>query len=378
MLVAVQAEIMVHAVYVHDQRPLRIYWEVTRSCDLACRHCRATAVPVADPDELTDTEALELIARLAEFGDPLPHLVFTGGDPLKRSGLFALIAAARRAGFRVSVAPSATPLLTRRALIRLHDAGIDAISLSLDGSTDLRHDGIRGVEDTFQRTLTAAAVAAEIGLPFQVNTVVSGNTIDELPAIHERVRSMRASRWSLFFLVTVGRGRLLQPISAEQAEAVLHWAAALASAHQPGDPIVTTTEAPQMRRVALQRRAESGAPKPHPHAQHGTHAAGIRDGNGVMFISHTGDVSPSGFLELPLGNVRHDHPVEIYRHAPLFQDLRQPDHFDGRCGVCEFQGVCGGSRARAYAATGNPLAEDPLCTYVPIVMNRHSHGGSEA
>src|SRR4051812_29098514 len=192
------ATLMSNAAYVHDQRPLRIYWEVTRACDLACRHCRATAVPEPDADELTQSEALHLVARLAQFNEPLPHLVFTGGDPLKRPDLFELIAAARAVGFRVSVAPSATPRLTGAAISALRDAGVDAISLSLDGSTALRHDAIRGIEQTFERTLAAAGAAAAIGLPFQVNTVVCGDTLDDLPAIYDRVRAMRAARWSLF------------------------------------------------------------------------------------------------------------------------------------------------------------------------------------
>jgi len=354
---------MSNAAYVHDQRPLRIYWEITRACDLACRHCRATAVPDADPDELDHDEALQLIDDFGRFGSPLPHLVFTGGDPLKRRDLFELIAAARHTGFRVSVAPSATPLLTSDALVALQEAGIDAISLSLDGSTAARHDAIRGIEHTFDHTLAAAAVAARIGLPFQINTVVSGDTADDLPAIHDLVRTIGGARWSLFFLVTVGRGRLLQPLSAEHAEAVLRWVAALAADRRAGDPIVTTTEAPQMRRVSLQRQNELGVA--HRHGQHATHAAGIRDGNGVMFISHTGNICPSGFLEVPLGNVRHERVVDVYRDSRLFRELREPARFDGRCGECEYHWVCGGSRARAYAETGNALAEDPLCPYVP-------------
>jgi radical SAM protein with 4Fe4S-binding SPASM domain len=280
-----------------------------------------------------------------------------------RADLFDLIAAARRAGFGVSVAPSATPLLTGEALMALHDAGVDAISLSLDGSTAAGHDAIRGVERTFDRTLAAAAIAHDIGLPFQVNTVVCGDTIDDLPHIWARVQELGAARWSLFFLVTVGRGRVLQPISAEQAEGVLAWAAQLAASHRPGTPIVTTTEAPQMRRVALQQRKAGGTAPPH--GRSGSHTAGIRDGNGILFISHTGDISPSGFLEVRTGNVRHDDIVDVYRTSWLFRELRQPEGFYGRCGECEYHWVCGGSRARAYAATGNPLAEDPLCTYIP-------------
>jgi len=364
---------MAHAAYVHAIRPLRIYWEVTRACDLACQHCRATAVPDADPDELNPREALQLIEQLKAFGDPLPHLVFTGGDPLKRADLFELIAAARHVGFRVSVAPSATPLLTREAITALRDAGVDAISLSLDGSTAASHDAIRGIERTFDQTLAAAAVAREIGVPFQVNTVVCGDTVDDLPAIYDRVRAMGAARWSLFFLVAVGRGRVLQPISAERAEEILGWAASLAATHRPGEPIVTTTEAPQVRRVSQQRRNAIGGTAPQ--GQHATHAAGIRDGNGVMFISHAGDITPSGFLELRLGNVRHDDVVDVYRHSWLFTELRQPDRFFGRCGECEYHWVCGGSRARAYAATGNPLGEDPLCPYQPTAKR---HDADEA
>lgn len=350
--------------YIYD-RPLRVYWEITRACDLACRHCRAEAVPEAHPEELTTAEARRLLEGLTAFGEPLPHLVLTGGDPLKRADLWALIGMARDLGLRVSVAPSATPLLTGQALHRLRAAGVDAISLSLDGSSAERHDAIRGIAGTYERTREAAAVAREARLPFQVNTLVCAETVDDLPAIYDDVVAMGAARWSLFFLVTVGRGQMLQAISAEEAERVLIWAASLTRG--PGRPIVTTTEAPQLRRVAVQlRRANGGArPEATAHPGHATHAAGVRDGNGVLFISHTGDVSPSGFMEIPTGNVRHEEIADIYRNAPLFRQLRDADGFQGRCGECEYRWVCGGSRARAWSASGNPLAEDPLCTYVP-------------
>jgi AdoMet-dependent heme synthase len=354
---------MAHETFVHDQRPLRIYWEITRACDLACRHCRAAAVPDSDPDELTHREALHLIARLAEFGEPMPHLVFTGGDPLKRDDLFELIAAARRTGFPVSVAPSATPRLTSDALVAMRNAGVAAISLSLDAATPLRHDAIRGIDGTFDRTVAAAGVAADIGLPFQINTLVCRDTVDELPWIYERARAIGAARWSLFFLVTTGRGRVLQPISPARAEAVLNWAAELSAIRRPEDPVITTTEAPQARRVAIQRQSDNHSSTGRPPRSHAGN--GIRDGNGIMFISHTGDISPSGFLEIRLGNVRFDDPVATYRHSWMFRELREPDRFYGRCGACEFHWVCGGSRARAYAATGNALGEDPLCPYVP-------------
>jgi MoaA/NifB/PqqE/SkfB family radical SAM enzyme len=336
--------------FVYHRAPLRVYWEMTRACDLACRHCRARAVCARDPAELATEEAVDLIHRLARFGAPLPKLVFTGGDPLKRPDLLFLVHTARGLGFGVSVAPSGTPLLTGDAIRVMRRSGVEAISLSLDGSTPERHDAFRGVPDTLRRTLDAAGVARAVGLPFQVNTLVAAETLDDLPAILRRVRETGAARWSLFFLVSVGRGSVLEAVSPAVAEAVLRWAVGLDSS---GGPIVTTTEAPFFRRVSLQLGRRGG------------HGAGIRDGNGVMFISHTGAVHPSGFLELAAGDVRAQDPVTIYRDSALFRALRRPDEFGGRCGRCEFRWVCGGSRARAFAASGDPLAEDPLCPYQP-------------
>ncbi|HTI43105.1 MAG TPA: radical SAM protein [Vicinamibacterales bacterium] len=344
------------AKFVHE-RPLRVYWEITRACDLACRHCRATANPNADPDELSTAEGFRLLEQLASFGEPYPHVVLTGGDPLKRRDLFKLIDAARGLGLRVSVAPSATPLLTEKALLKLASAGIDAISLSLDGSTAERHDAIRGIAGTYGRTLEAAHVARVIHLPFQINTLVCADTVDDLPSIYQQVCALGAARWSLFFLVTVGRGQLLQPISAARAEQVLQWAAGLVRRPGTPAPIITSTEAPQLRRVAMQQSGGSGA----------HHAAGIRDGNGIIFISHTGDICPSGFLEVAAGNIRARTVVDVYRDAPLFVQLRDPDSFHGRCGRCEYRWACGGSRARAYCASGgDALAEDPLCEYESV------------
>jgi radical SAM protein with 4Fe4S-binding SPASM domain len=292
----------------------------------------------------------------------LPHLVLTGGDALKRADLFELIRAARERGFAVSVAPSATPLLTPTALQELRRAGVDAISLSLDGSSAERHDAIRGIHGTYQRTLDAALIAREVGLPFQINTLVCEETVDDLPAIYEQVVQMGAARWSLFFLVTVGRGEMLAAISPRRAEALLEWVAGLGGPPGSGRPVVTTTEAPHLRRIASQRRSQTGTGAPPQHANHG---AGIRDGNGIMFISHVGDICPSGFLEIATGNVRSVNPVDVYRSSKLFQLLRQPTLFADRCGRCEFHFVCGGSRARAYASSGDPLGQDPLCAHEP-------------
>ena len=357
------------------QRPQRVYWETTRACDLACRHCRAEAAPDADPNELTHEEGLALLDQIAAFGTPLPHVVFTGGDALKRRDLFELIAYAQERGLRVSVAPSATPLLTEDALRKLKDANVDAISLSIDGATAEGHDAIRGIPGTFERTLEAAGVARAVELPFQVNTLVSAETVDDLPAIYSLVKEIGAARWSLFFLVTVGRGQVLQPISPERAEQVLTWIAGFTGRPGAGGLMVTTTEAPQLRRVIAQRKAgQTASPESAPAGNRPAHhAGGIRDGNGILFISHTGDICPSGFLEVAAGNVRRDDLVEVYRYFPMFTALRDVNSFTGRCGQCEFRWVCGGSRARAYAASGDLLAEDPLCVHVPsAIVNSES------
>jgi len=331
--------------YRYDRGPLRVYWELTRACDLACRHCRAEAVARRHQGELDAEEGFRLLVDLAS-GDPLPHVVLTGGDPFKRPDLFDLVKGARKLGLPVSVSPSATPLVTQDVIQRLKDAGVEAISLSLDGSTAERHDGIRGVPGTFARTITLARTAASTGLAYQVNTLVAAETLDDLPAIYRLARESGAARWSLFFLVQVGRGTVLQAISAQACEDLMTWLAGLPRGH----PLVTTTEAPHYRRVVFEHTGHRGG-----------HGAGIRDGNGIMFISHTGDVYPSGFLPLVAGNIRTRHPLDIYRDSALFRSLREPDAWGGRCGTCEMRWECGGSRARAFAATGDPLGPDPLC-----------------
>jgi radical SAM protein len=345
--------------FVFDCAPQRVYWETTTACDLACRHCRAEAATERDPDELSTEEGFRLLERLKAFGEPAPHVILTGGDPLKRPDLFVLIERARALGLGVSVAPSGTPLLTADAIARFKDAGVEAISLSVDGSTADRHDAVRRVPGCFDRTCLAAETARAVGLPFQVNTLVAQETLSDIPAIYPLVSAWGAARWCLFFLISVGRGTMLREISPSACEQLLSWLANLTG--RPG-PIVTTTEAPHFRRVMLQRR--------HGAASHGGHPApvshpvgGIRDGNGILFVARNGDITPSGFLPVFVGNVRTHDVVAVYRHSEEFLSLRRADKFGGRCGHCEFRGPCGGSRARAYAAYGDQMAEDPLCVY---------------
>jgi MoaA/NifB/PqqE/SkfB family radical SAM enzyme len=300
-------------------------------------------------DELTTEECERVLASLATATPP-PHVVFTGGDPLKRPDLCDLVRTAVGLGLDVSLAPSATTALTGDAVLDLRAAGVSAMSLSIDGPDAARHDGLRGVFGCFGWTLAAAARITGAGILLQINTLVSQATLPHLEAIGTLVAGLGAARWSLFFLVQVGRGRALGQLTSLEAERTLEWA--LRNARR-WPFTLTTTEAPHYRRVAIQHGQQAAVRR----------AFGIRDGNGILFIAANGDVTPSGFLPLPVGNVRRHDVLALYRDAPLMRALRRPEDFGGRCGACTFNGVCGGSRARAWAATGDPLAEDPLCAW---------------
>jgi len=357
-----------HAPRVYSRTPLNVYWEMTQACALACRHCRMEAMPSPDPMELTFDEGIDLLEQIPEFGEPLPHLILTGGDPLARSDLFELIDEARRLGIGVSITPAATPALTREVLARLKAHSVEGVGVSLDGSTRELHDFIRGVSGTFDRTIQAIRWVHELDMPVQVNTLVSVETAGDLPAIYELLKPLGIARWSLFFLISVGRGKVLQPLSPEDAETLMGWVYNISS---QAPFIVATTEAPSYRRVALGRmRAEGLTGEQIKHAP-AARGFGIRDGHGIVFVSHTGDICPAGFLPLAAGNIRTDRLARVYRSAPLFRSLHDPAHFENRCGACEFHSLCGCSRARAYAATGSPLASDPLCVHEPRATVRN-------
>jgi len=245
---------------------------------------------------------------------------------------------------------------------KLKAHGVHSMSLSLDGSCPERHDDFRGVPGCFDSTLAAARTIRSEGIPLQINTLVTSETLDDLPAIHELLCGVDIERWSLFFLVQVGRGESLSPITAEESEQLFNW---LYGRLSTSPFVIKTTEAMHYRRVALQRMKAAGiAPREIQRTPIGR-GFGIRDGNGIMFISQLGEVYPSGFLPLVAGSIRDKSPAEIYRESDLFCDLRDPSRYAGKCGYCEFNAICGGSRARAFAATGDPLASDPLCVYQP-------------
>jgi radical SAM protein len=343
---------------------MNVYWEITRACALACRHCRAEAVPAPHPMQLTFNEGVAFLRQIREFGDPVPQLILTGGDPLARPDLLDLIDEARKLGIGVSITPAATPALTRDVLVGLKQHSVEGLGLSLDGSTAGRHDAIRGVPGTFDRTIQAMRWAQELELPLQVNTLVAAETVDDVPAIYELLKSFGLARWSLFFLISVGRGKVLQPLSPEEGEQLMSW---IYATSRIAPFVVATTEAPSYRRVALERMRLEGLTAEQIKGSSAYRGFGIRDGHGIVFVSHTGEICPAGFLPLVVGNVRQDHVADVYRSAPVFKSLHDPTKFEGRCGLCQYQVICGGSRARAFEATGNALASDPFCTREPTL-----------
>ena len=354
-----------------DLTPFTLAWEITRSCALACVHCRAEAVPQRDPRELTTEEAFDVLDQIVDLGKPI--LVVTGGDPMMRRDVFEILEGAVGRGLKVGFSPSATRLVTREAVQRVRDTGVDMVHVSLDGSCPDVHDSFRRVPGAFQRTVEIAGDVRRVGLPLQIGTTVTRHNIDDLPAILNVVREIGANVWNVFFLVPTGRGQQEAMLTPREHEQVLHW---LAEASEQVPFRVRTTAAQHYRRVLIQRRrARTTADEPQTFELTGAGYAfrqgnaplekGVNDGKGFCFISHVGDVFPSGFLQMCAGNLRSAALSEIYRNSSLFRSLRDLERLEGKCGRCDFKDVCGGSRARAWAITGNHLAEEPSCVYEP-------------
>jgi radical SAM protein len=360
-----------------DERPFIVIWETTQACDLACVHCRACAQPVRSALELSTAEAKHLIDEVKSLGAPV--FVLTGGDPLKRPDIFELVSYASQIGVRISLTPSATPLLTREAIHKLKQCGLARLAVSLDGPTAEVHDAFRRVPGSFEWTLNAVRWAREMGLPVQINTTITRHNLQYLDATIALLEQLDIVLWSVFFLVPTGRGSTIDLISAEEFEQVFEKLYAT-SRRVPFD--IKSTEAQHYRRFLLQRRTEEkrkGNASPVPRVAEGTADGigraprGINDGKGFVFISHLGEVFPSGFLPVSAGNIRKEPLTEIYRHSPLFTSLRDTSNLKGKCGICEFREVCGGSRARAYALSGDVFAEEPCCIWQP----RNSASGRE-
>jgi len=357
-----------------SKAPFTIAWEVTRACAYACVHCRADAQHTPDSNELSTEEGFALIDRLAEFGSPI--LIFTGGDPMMRRDLFDLIAYATQKGLRCSLTPTATALPTRERLEKAKQAGIRRIALSLDAPTPEVHDNFRQIQGSWERTMRILQNAQSVGLSAQVNTTVSNHNLHLLPDMVPFIEQVGAVQWSVFFLVPTGRAQTPWMISPEDHERVFNWLYDL-SQTAPFD--IKATAAPMYRRVAIERkRAElndgdgSGEQEVTFQGAGFQYAdglnrprRGVNDGNGFLFISHKGEIMPSGFLPISAANVREQDVVDVYRNHPLFTNLRDVTKLKGKCGICEYRDVCGGQRGRAFGVTGDYLESDPACVYQP-------------
>ncbi|MDD3470961.1 MAG: TIGR04053 family radical SAM/SPASM domain-containing protein [Thermoguttaceae bacterium] len=350
-----------------SRNPMMFYYETTQACDLECRHCRASAQKEAAEGELVTEQSLALLKQIASF-DRKPHLVLTGGDPLKRKDLFTLIRFAVDQGLEVALTPSATPLATREALAQAKAAGVRAFGFSLDASNAETHDAFRGLEGSFAKTWELLRWARELEVPVQVNTTISRRNVDQIDEMAQELADFGIAMWSLFFLIPVGRGVEEHRISPVEYESVF----AKIYAHARKQPYaIKTCEAPHYRRWVLQhgdhplhvRRNVSDAAT----VRRPMHRAplGVGDGKGIMFVSHRGEICPAGFLPIVCGRFPADSVVDIYRNHPVFQAIRSPDQFHGNCGRCEYRYVCGGSRSRAFAVTGDYMASEPDCIYVP-------------
>ncbi|MCI4658305.1 TIGR04053 family radical SAM/SPASM domain-containing protein [Cryobacterium zhongshanensis] len=359
----------------YSKRPMLVFWETTRACALACKHCRASATMQALPGELSTAQGKDLIDQIAGFGRPYPILVLTGGDCLMRPDLFELVEYATGLGLPTALSPSVTPTLTAAMIEKIVASGVKAVSISLDGASAPTHEGVRGIPGHFEDTVNAIRALASAGLSVQVNTTVMRANVDELADVAALIQNAGAAIWEVFFLVQVGRGVSTEAVTPEEHEEICHF---LYDASQHGF-IIRTVEAPFFRRVVARRRAGDPAPATPlyerlasrleslmgppiglPRAQ----TASTRDGKGIVFVAYDGEVYPAGFLPLGLGNVETTPLAEIYRDNPLLKQIRATE-FTGRCGSCEYADLCGGSRARAFASSGDPLGEDPACPYLP-------------
>lgn len=343
--------------------PKEIYWEVSRSCPLACSHCPIDATAELHPRELTTEEGLALIDHLANFSSPPPKLILTGGSPLCRPDLFEFIRQAVGHDFHLTVALSPTPETTAERIAELAAAGIESVTLSIDGPDEPSHDRLAAIPGAYAKTERLAAATRDAGLKLEINTLVSDQTLTQIPAIYDRMREWNVDVWNLYFHVPVGGGRGLQGLSPLQKEVFLWW---VAETEVTAPFQIRTHLSPVLNRVRVEKRLKDGERLADIlRNEELNRDFGLREANGILFISHVGDIQPGPFLPVTEGNVRTRSVVRTYRRSRLFRDLRNPDQFGGKCRYCPFNKICGGSRARAYTVNGDWLAVDPSCSYQP-------------
>jgi len=361
-----------------------VCWETTKACLLSCRHCRAKAIRNTQPGELDTADGLKIIDQLVEFGEPYPALLLTGGDPLMRPDFFELVEYAKRQGIYVAVAASVTPRLNEASISRMRDLGVDIMSVSLDGALPQTHDKLRGIQGTWKATIDALRMARELGLRTQANTTVMRSNVTQLADIFHIVKENGGVAWEVFFLIRTGRGASLESLDASESEEIMNFLYEVALHGIP----VRTAEGPSFRRVRIQRQNNDNLPSGQLYRTLSDRLSVLEgkpmdspkfkltrtsDGRGIMFVGHTGEVYPSGFLPINCGNVPNQNLRTIYRTNPTFSALKKLSNLKGRCGICEFKSVCGGSRSRAYAELNDPFEEDPICPHEPSMTRLTEH-----
>jgi heme b synthase len=347
--------------------PRLVAWELTRACNLACRHCRADAVRETSPDELTTKEAKDFIDQLSAYGKPI--LIMTGGEPLLRDDFYEIAKYGTDKGLRVVLATNGT-FMTPEIATRLKDVGIQRISVSIDGSNAKTHDDFRCEQGSFDAALAGIRHIKDTGIGFQINTTITKRNIEQIPHILDLAIELEAEALHIFMLVPTGRGREIEDdeIPPEEYERVLNW---FYDQRKKVPLQLKATCAPHYFRIMRQRAKKEGIKITM--ETHGFEAMtkGCLGGSGFCFVSYIGEVYPCGFLPALAGNIRKQNFRDIWEHSKVFNDIRDVNKLKGKCGICEYRKVCSGCRARAYAATGDYMAEEPYCVYIP------ARGGAE-
>jgi heme b synthase len=338
-----------------------IAWEITRQCNLSCVHCRASAQKGPYLNELTTDECLGLLDNIVSFSTPV--VILTGGEPLLRKDIFQIARHGTEKGLRLVMAVNGT-LVDENMARKMQDAGIQRMSVSIDGATAESHDRFRQVSGAFEGALCGMRSAKKVGLEFQINTTITRQNSHELPDILDLAIDLGAAAHHVFLLVPTGRGKDLsdQQVTAQEYEEILTW---LYDQMERSPLHLKATCAPQFYRILRQKAREDGKSVTYQNFGLDATTRGCLGGVSFCFISNVGQVQPCGFLELNCGDVRESTLERIWTNSPIFRDLRDFNNYRGRCGQCEYRKVCGGCRARAYEMAGNFLEEEPYCAYEP-------------
>jgi len=356
-----------------NKSPMTVAWEITQACAFKCIHCRAQAQYHRNKKELSTKEGLLLINQIKKLGALI--LVITGGDPMIRKDLYTFIRYAKKIGLKVGISPSATNLLNYKSIEKLKESGVDIIHISLDGSTAEIHDKFRGFTGSFKKTLEIIKYINNLNIPLQIGTTISKRNMHNLADIKNILLKFNIHIWSLFFLVPTGRALAKEMISASEHESILEW---IFKISQNIKFLIRTTAAQNYRRVFISNITEKMySPQNKKILYEGKGYSfnlindkihkGVNDGHGFCFIDHIGNVYPSGFLQIPADNVKNNNIKHIYRNSNLFIKLRSKNLLKGKCGICNFKYVCGGSRARAYSLHSDILESDFNCIFLPFI-----------